>query len=51
VGSNEKVSGMLKIRKNWSENTVKINPTKVEVVGTDHGGKCTVPVHPGVRDV
>ena len=42
VGSNEKVSGMLKIRKDWSENTVKIKPTKVEVVGTEHGGEISV---------
>jgi len=42
VGSNQKVSGILKVRKNWSENTVKINPTKVEVVGTEHGGQISV---------
>ena len=42
VGSNEKVSGMLKVRKDWSENTVKIKPTKVEVVGTEHGGEISV---------
>jgi hypothetical protein len=42
VGSNERVSGMLKVRKNWSENTVKIKPTKVEVVGTEHGGQISV---------
>ena len=42
VGSNERVSGMLKIRKDWSENTVKIKPTKVEVVGTEHGGEISV---------
>ena len=42
VGSNERVSGMLKVRKDWSENTVKIKPTKVEVVGTEHGGEISV---------
>ena len=42
VASNEKVSGMLKVRKNWSENTVKIEPTKVEVIGTKHGGEISV---------
>ncbi len=42
VGSNERVSGVLKTRKNWSENTVKIKPTKVEVVGTEHGGQISV---------
>jgi len=42
VGSNEKVSGMLKVRKNWSENIVKIKPTKVEVVGTEYGGEISV---------
>jgi hypothetical protein len=42
VSSNEKVSGMLKIGKDWSENTVKIKPTKVEVVGTEHGGEISV---------
>jgi hypothetical protein len=42
VGSNEKVSGVLKVRKDWSENTVKIKPTQVEVVGTEHGGKISV---------
>ena len=42
VGSNERVSGMLKVRKNWSENIVKIKPTKVEVVGTEHGGEISV---------
>jgi hypothetical protein len=33
-GSSEKVSGLLKIKKDWSQNTAKIKPTKVEVVGT-----------------
>jgi len=33
---------MLKVRQNWSENTVKIDPTKVEVVGTTHGGEISV---------
>jgi hypothetical protein len=42
VDSNEKVSGLLKVRKDWSENTVKIKPTKVEVVGTEHGGEISV---------
>ena len=42
VGSNEKVMGMLKIRKDWSENTVKIKPRKVEVVGTENGGEISV---------
>ena len=42
VGSNEKVSGMLKMGKNWSENIVKIKPTKVEIVGTEHGGEISV---------
>jgi len=34
--------GMLKIRKDWSENTVKIKPRKVEVVGTENGGEISV---------
>jgi hypothetical protein len=42
VDSNEKVSGLLKVRKDWRENTVKIKPTKVEVVGTEHGGEISV---------
>jgi hypothetical protein len=42
VDSNEKVSGLLKMRKQWSENIVKIKPTKVEVVGTEHGGEISV---------
>jgi hypothetical protein len=42
VDSNEKVSGMLKMKKDWSENIVKIKPTKVEVVGTEHGGEISV---------
>ena len=42
LASNEKISGMLKVRQNWSENTVKIDPTKVEVVGTTHGGEISV---------
>jgi hypothetical protein len=42
VDSNEKVSGLLKIRTNWSENVVKIKPTKVEVVGTEHSGEISV---------
>jgi len=33
---------MLKVRKNWSENIVKIKPTKVEVVGTEYGGEIEV---------
>ena len=37
VSSNEKVAGMLKIKQDWDENTVKIKPTKVEVVGTEVG--------------
>lgn len=42
VGSNEKVSGMFKIKTDWSANAVKIMPTKVEVVGTEEGGKISV---------
>ena len=42
VGSSERVMGMLKVRKDWSENTVKIKPTKVEVVGTESGGEISV---------
>ena len=42
VGSNEKVSGMLKMKKDWSENIVKIKPTKVDVVGTEHDGEISV---------
>ncbi len=42
LASNEKISGMLKINKDWSENTVKIKPTKVEVVGAEHGGEISV---------
>lgn len=42
LSSNEKVSGMLKIKTDWSENAVKIMPTKVEVVGTEEGGKISV---------
>jgi hypothetical protein len=42
VGSNEKVSGMLKMKTDWSENIVRIKPTKVEVLGTEHDGKISV---------
>lgn len=42
VSSNEKVAGMLKITDDWDENTVSIMPTKVEVVGTDQGGKISI---------
>ena len=42
LDSNEKVSGMLKIKTAWSENIVKITPTNVEVVGTEHAGKISV---------
>jgi hypothetical protein len=42
VGSNEKVSGLLKIKNDWSENVGKIKPTKVEVVGTEQDGKISV---------
>jgi len=42
VGSSEKVSGLLKMKKNWSENIVKIKQTKVEVVGTEHDGEISV---------
>ena len=41
-GSSEKVSGMMKIKKDWSQNTVKIKPTKVEVVGTEHDNTIAV---------
>lgn len=34
LDSNEKVSGLVKIGENWSENTGKNRPTKVEVIGT-----------------
>ena len=42
VGSNEKVDGMFKIKTDWSENTVKIKPTKVDVVGTERNGQISV---------
>lgn len=42
VGSNERVSGMLKVREDWSENIVKIKPTRVEVVGTEAGGQISI---------
>jgi thiamine biosynthesis lipoprotein ApbE len=42
LDSSEKVSGLLKIKKDWSENTVKINPTKVEVVGTENDNTIAV---------
>ena len=42
VGSNEKVEGMLKMKTDWSENTVKIKPTKVDVVGAERNGKISV---------
>jgi hypothetical protein len=42
LDSNEKVSGMLKMKTDWSENTVTIKPTKVEVLGTENGGKISV---------
>ena len=42
VASNEKVSGLLKMKKDWSENVVKIKPTKVNVVGTEHDGEISV---------
>jgi hypothetical protein len=34
LGSSDKVSGLMKIKTDWSENTVNLKPTKVEVVGT-----------------
>jgi len=33
---------MLKMRKDWRENTVKMRPRRVEVVGTENGGKIAV---------
>jgi hypothetical protein len=42
VSSNEKVIGVLKARTDWSENTAMIKPTKVEVIGTQVGGKIAV---------
>jgi hypothetical protein len=42
VDSNEKISGMLKVKTDWSENMAKIAPTKVEVLGTEQGGKISV---------
>jgi hypothetical protein len=42
VDSNEKVSGILKVRTNWSENVVRIKPTQVDVVGAEHGGAISV---------
>ena len=42
VDSNEKVSGMLKMKTDWSENEAKIKPTKVEVVGSESGGKISI---------
>ena len=40
--SNQKISGLLKIEKDWSENIVKMKPTKVEVMGTQKGGTLSV---------
>lgn len=40
--SSEKISGLMKMKKDWSENTVKINPTKVEVVGTENDNTIAV---------
>lgn len=42
LGSSEKISGMLKMKTDWSANTVNLKPTKVEVIGTDQGGKISV---------
>jgi hypothetical protein len=42
LGSTEKVSGLMKIREDWSENRVKIMPTRVEVVGTEHDNTIAV---------
>ena len=42
VSSNEKVAGMFKINDDWDENTVNIKATKVEVVGTEQGGKISI---------
>jgi hypothetical protein len=42
LSSNEKVAGMLKVKTDWSENTAKLKPTKVEVTGRVTGGKISV---------
>lgn len=40
--SNEKISGLLKVKTNWSENVVKIKPTRVTLIGTEKGGVMSV---------
>jgi hypothetical protein len=42
LGSSEKVSGLLKIKTDWSQNTVKIQGIRVEVVGTEHDNAIAV---------
>jgi len=42
VNSNEKVLGVLKVNRDWSANTVKIKPTKVEVTGIEVNGMISV---------
>ena len=40
--SNEKISGLLKVKTNWSENVVTIKPTRVTLIGTEKGGIISV---------
>ena len=40
--SNEKISGLLKVKTNWSVNVVKIKPTRVTLIGTEKGGIISV---------
>lgn len=42
LNSSEKVSGLIKIKSDWSENAGKIGPIKVEVVGTINDGTIAV---------
>jgi hypothetical protein len=40
--SNEKISGLLKVKTNWSTNIEKIKPTRVTLMGTEKGGIISV---------
>lgn len=40
--SNAKIEGALKVKTNWSQNVVKIKPTRVSVMGTEKGGVISI---------
>ncbi len=42
VDRNEKIAGRLKMKTDWGEDTVRTNPARVEVVGSEQGGKISV---------